>query len=324
MPEACKLNKKMNSNRVYRIASITFALLSIGYFIIYAVRHFRDIPPIDINSQSIAVSVMSIALYTMSIGVVASIWQLLLRDSDVKVGWKNIQVIVAITQFGKYLPGNIGHHVGRVFMARKAGIPTFITINTMLIETLWCVGVSTGLSLISLLFFVDAEILNNWTNIGTIELVFLFIVAVFLPIFGIRFINSYLPGIAKKLSNGGQIGEPRLLTALMVSSLFLLNFLIMGIILKLQANWIFGQIDGDILELTCLFAISWIAGYLVPGAPAGLGVREVIMVFLLAPIFGNGAAVGLSITLRLTTTFGDALAFILGLLGRNYIHQKKI
>jgi uncharacterized membrane protein YbhN (UPF0104 family) len=68
-----------------------------------------------------------------------------------------------------------------------------------------------------------------------------------------------------------------------------------------------------------LFAIAWIAGYLVPGAPGGLGVREAMMVMVLSPVLGAGAAVGLSLTLRLTTTLGDAVAFGLGIIGRKYL-----
>ena len=315
----------MKSKQIYRVASIAFSLLTVIFFVIYATKYFSDIPPINWNITSISAFSLSIVLITFSIGIAGGIWQLLLRDNnDIAFDWKMIQVIYSISQFGKYLPGNVGQHVGRVFMARESGIPAITSINTMLIEILWGIGVGTGLSLLSLLFFVDSTFINNWTNISTIELMLLFLVAVILPIFGIRFINIFLPGIARKLSGGDHIREPRLLTALIVSCLFLLNFLIMGIIIKLQAHWIFGQINGGILELTCLFAIAWIMGYLMPGAPAGLGIREVLMILLLTPVFGNGTAVGLSITLRLTTTFGDALAFILGLLGRKHLHKLNI
>jgi hypothetical protein len=32
------------------------------------------------------------------------------------------------------------------------------------------------------------------------------------------------------------------------------------------------------LFLTGLFAVAWISGFIVPGAPAGLGIREAILV----------------------------------------------
>ena len=91
----------------------------------------------------------------------------------------------------------------------------------------------------------------------------------------------------------------------------------MGLTLKLQARWLFRVGDGSVMELTCLFAVAWVAGYLTPGAPGGLGVREAMMVLLLSPVVGSGAAVGLGITMRITTTLGDAVAFFVGLIWRH-------
>jgi hypothetical protein len=36
------------------------------------------------------------------------------------------------------------------------------------------------------------------------------------------------------------------------------------------------------------------------------------MILVLSPVLGPGAALGLSITMRITTTPGDAIAFLLG------------
>jgi hypothetical protein len=95
----------------------------------------------------------------------------------------------------------------------------------------------------------------------------------------------------------------------------------MGLMLKLQAQWFFGVTEGSVFELTCLFAVAWLAGYVVPGAPGGLGVREAMMVLLLSPILGAGTAVGLGVTLRVTTTVGDAVAFLIGLwLRRSWVY----
>jgi hypothetical protein len=150
-------------------------------------------------------------------------------------------------------------------------------------------------------------------NVGPLNLGLGVALLLFMPWLGIGFLNKYLPKLAKRLSGGGVIATPKLLTAVIVAVLFLLCFVIMGLILKLQAQWFFGVTKGNVIELTCLFSVAWLAGYLLPGAPAGLGVREAMMVLLLSPVLGAGTAVGLSITLRVTTTVGDAVAFMLGL-----------
>jgi uncharacterized membrane protein YbhN (UPF0104 family) len=84
--------------------------------------------------------------------------------------------------------------------------------------------------------------------------------------------------------------------------------------LKWQAVHIFHVNSGNLLTLSLLFASAWTAGYLLPGAPGGLGVREAVSIALLTPILGAGTAVALSITMRLSTTLGDGLAFLVGLL----------
>ena len=123
-----------------------------------------------------------------------------------------------------------------------------------------------------------------------------------------------MAGWVKRISGGHSIATPRLSTAFVAAILFVLMFLAMGLMLKLQAQWIFNVSDSNLIELTSLFAIAWLAGYLVPGAPGGLGVRETMMVLLLSPVVGAGTAVGLGLTLRVTTTVGDAVAFALGML----------
>jgi len=292
---------------------VAVALLAIGFFIHYAMQNFAAIPPLNWGGVSAAIGLFSVALVVFGIGIVGSIWHLLLRDHGLSTSWRQSQTIFAIAQFGKYLPGNVGHHVGRVFMAREVGIPVPITVNTMLVEMFWGVGIAAGLTLLSLLLFVDNRALDLQWLLGPVRLGFSVALLLFLPWLGIGFLNRYLPGLVKRLTGEDAIVAPRLGTALAVAILFLLCFLMMGLMLKLQAQWFFGVTEGSVFELTCLFAVAWLAGYVVPGAPGGLGVREAMMVLLLSPILGAGTAVGLGVTLRVTTTVGDAVAFLIGL-----------
>jgi len=304
---------RLRPARWRKTLSVAVALLAIGFFIHYAMQNFAAIPSLNWGGVSAAIGLFSVALVVFGIGIVGSIWHLLLRDHGLSTSWRQSQTIFAIAQFGKYLPGNVGHHVGRVFMAREVGIPVPITVNTMLVEMFWGVGIAAGLTLLSLLLFVDNRVLDLQWLLGPVRLGFSVALLLFLPWLGIGFLNRYLPGLVKRLTGEDAIVAPRLGTALAVAILFLLCFLMMGLMLKLQAQWFFGVTEGSVFELTCLFAVAWLAGYVVPGAPGGLGVREAMMVLLLSPILGAGTAVGLGVTLRVTTTVGDAVAFLIGL-----------
>lgn len=288
----------------------------------YAVRNFSEVPPLHWGMGGIAIGLFSVSLVVFSIGIVGAIWYMLLRDNGLSISWRQAEIIFAIAQFGKYLPGNVGQHVGRVFMAREIGIPVPITLNTMLVEMLWGAGIAAGLALLSLILFVDGQALGLQLQLGPVQLGVGVAFLLFTPWLGIGFVNRFLPGLAKRLSGGGRIDAPRLITALAVAVLYLLCFVVMGLILKLQAQWFFDVTAGSVFELTCLFAIAWLAGYLVPGAPGGLGVREAMMVLVLSPVLGAGVAVGLGVTLRVTTTVGDAVAFVLGVLWRKHAAEK--
>jgi uncharacterized membrane protein YbhN (UPF0104 family) len=136
------------------------------------------------------------------------------------------------------------------------------------------------------------------------------------PWIGLWSINRFMPAVSTWLGQGQAVRLPTFSTAFLVASGFVACFFVFGLIIKLQAYYLFGITDGNIWTFTLLFTSAWVAGYLLPGAPGGLGVREAISVALFSPIVGPGAAVGLSITMRLVTVLGDGLAFLVGLVFR--------
>jgi hypothetical protein len=61
-----------------------------------------------------------------------------------------------------------------------------------------------------------------------------------------------------------------------------------------------------------VMALSWIAGFVAPGAPAGLGVREGVMAVLLTPTLDNARALEVILAFRVATTLGDLLGLAWG------------
>lgn len=55
-----------------------------------------------------------------------------------------------------------------------------------------------------------------------------------------------------------------------------------------------------------VYAASWLAGMLTPGAPAGAGVRETILVLMLSGFIGEANSVLIALILRTVTVLGDA------------------
>ncbi|SDH50722.1 hypothetical protein [Roseospirillum parvum] len=70
----------------------------------------------------------------------------------------------------------------------------------------------------------------------------------------------------------------------------------------------------DLAALAGAFLLAWTAGFLVPGAPGGLGVRESVFVLLAAPLAPEATVLAAALGVRLATTLGDLLLPLL--LGR--------
>ena len=60
-----------------------------------------------------------------------------------------------VSQIGKYLPGNVAHHIGRVVLLRRQHIPAPTIVAVMTLETIWGIGVALALGCIALLEFGD-------------------------------------------------------------------------------------------------------------------------------------------------------------------------
>ena len=58
------------------------------------------------------------------------------------------------------------------------------------------------------------------------------------------------------------------------------------------------------------FGTAWTLGFLTPGAPAGLGVREAVLVALLTPSAGEPAALTAALAFRAATLGGDLLFYL--------------
>lgn len=301
-----------------RLASVGFVVLASAYFFYHLVRSFSDIPPVQWTVPAFAAIALSIAGVLFTIVMIGVMWRLLLKDQGVELSIRKSVEIIAVSQIGKYLPGNVGHYVGRVALAAHAGVPLGAVVSTTLIEVIWTVAVGAGLAALAAAFLVESLMASVGGGIGPLELLLAVGVLSVAPWLGILLLNRFLPNVSRRLNGGELVVLPRLLTAAVVAMLMVFCFVILGLSLALQAWGFFGVEAPDLVTFTLLFAAAWVVGYVVPGAPGGLGVREAMMVLLFTPVVGAGIAVGLGITTRLLTVTGDGLGFLMGILIRRF------
>lgn len=101
--------------------------------------------------------------------------------------------------------------------------------------------------------------------------------------------------------------------------LYVSFFAIVGYILFWATTIITGKWSTAMLYASLFtFAISWLLGTITPGAPAGAGIREGIIILILSPHIGEANSILVSLTVRMVTILGDTAFYLLSL----YIEKK--
>jgi hypothetical protein len=200
--------------------------------------------------QFIDISPYLILLNILSLLTGVYVWYTILRHYSTKsFGYLTAYYYFAKTEVAKYLPGNIFHLVGRQALASKLGIKhTQMAKITFFHTIVLLFGTVVSASLLALV----AEPINEYYKLAAVAAtVFLIIVTFFIyPIFS-------------KLTK---------LTMLMIIAL---SIAMQGAILAWIVAYQAGNYSYEYLSLLAsVYVISWIIGFVTPGASGGLGVRE--------------------------------------------------
>jgi hypothetical protein len=304
--------KKASAFIAKRCLGPLLAFVVLIYFVRQLMVNISEIPPIQWYASSYIAVATCLAICLANILITGFVWHTLLKLHNTNFSIRTAQSILLISQFAKYLPGNVGHHIGRVLIAKKNGIPVLITLNAMATEIIWVVIVSASLGLAGL---ISMDINDSGLSTPNLFAVLILLALLpFLPTITTSLIHRYASRLLERLFKTKHIPHMNLSSSLYIAMLYLGCFILNGAVLKLHAMYLFSSDVGTLYEFVVFFAIAWLAGFLVPGAPGGLGIREAVLLHLFTPITGLGIALGLSVTMRITTTIADGFGFVLGLM----------
>lgn len=301
------------SLNVKRGLSICFLSICIGYFINSFFTNLSKLL-IYIKWQQAIFILFTTGLTIIVFGIQVTITYLLLKKQTKKIRYINIASIILISQFAKYLPGNIGHFVGRIGIGKKYGYDAKHLLFTIGYEIGWAIVVSASVALFSFLY-AGHEFFGNLPQIPSYWFIGLLIAVVLvIPPFATYVLNHWRHPIVERLFGSRSVKLPTLSITTACMLLYVLIFFINGLGLAILGEGLLGRGLENLILLIGLFSIAWLAGFVVPGAPGGLGVREAILVAGLSPLYGEPAAVALAIGSRLAFILGDGLAFLVGLI----------
>ncbi|HEX4721502.1 MAG TPA: lysylphosphatidylglycerol synthase transmembrane domain-containing protein [Pseudonocardiaceae bacterium] len=245
------------------------------------------------------------ALGAVLVAMVAAmqIWRVLLAALGSPLPVRAAARVVFVGQLGKYLPGSVWPVLAQMELATAHHVPrtrsATASVLTMLVSLLG--------GLLTALFTLPFVIGRSG---GPTPYLWTFVAApVILAALHPRILNPILTALLK-LARRPPLERPLTGRAISVALAWsLVSWVLYGLQIWLLATRI-GVTDGSSTGTVLLlaaggFAFAWSVGFLVVFAPAGAGVREVLLVALLGPVLGTGGATAIALVSRVLMTVGD-------------------
>lgn len=257
---------------------------------------------------------VSAMIFSNLIGAVN--WSFILNILKQQLRFTESIITIFISQLGKYLPGNFFHYIGRVGMAEEYGVPKTKTVLSMMVEViLLCFS-----CIIFILFgLIDTTVSTNFLNSGY-EFKYFFE----LSIFSLIVISIVIKLLIAKSPQFNEIfcsliKSPKATIFIVVSPI--LTYFAFGVFLHYLIAQLTGVFSLSILELSWGFAMAWLLGMLVPGAPGGIGIREAVFIGVFHSKVDSLILIEIVILLRCVTSVGDVLTYFLGILLKRYNYR---
>lgn len=285
------------ARRLLRAAGWALAVAAVGYFVVLVRRHGLAVPGRSHWEIAAFVSAAAVA-YGLAVVLLAWIWAGLAVPAGSKAYVRpSLAAGYLKSQFAKYLPGNVFQYAARHVLGRQVGVPHATLAQAAALEML--------------LLASSAAFLTLWLGMPVLRT----LVPTFpdIPRAASLLILAVIPALAW-LPLPSRFGTWRRHTAAQVAAAFAgyTGFFLLFGGLYAAALWWCDAGRADFTHVIAGSSLAWLLGFVVPGAPAGAGLREAA----LAVAAGSGAAtpqlLAAIVLFRLTTLGGDLLAFLAG------------
>lgn len=226
-------------------------------------------------------------------------WWLIMQKLGYRLSFRQSIRMVYYSALAGFLPGSMWHAVSRVYLAEQAGVPKLVTTISVVVESALNFLAAVIVAGLSLVAWPDPPL---WAIIPA-ALVIIAVIA--RPDLFFRFVDWAMLRLKRKPLNVTLSSAD----VVRITIPFALNWLAFGAVFYALLAALYPSLSLIYLPVvTGIFTVAWVGGYLAIVVPQGLGVREFIIVTLLA-VLGIPAPVATAAALlaRLWSLIGIGL-----------------
>ena len=223
-------------------------------------------------------------------------WSRLLKMHGSTVSLPSLVFSFFVPNLGKYLPGKILFFAGRVELTYRVGSTRKTGLSTFFFESLFIV--------LAAALFIPAS-LSLFISLPAIVWLFFYAVTFVLLLYLTPKTDWLLSLFNRLLAMARQSPLaiwPAASEIRKTLALYVLMWMIYGLSCALLAMIFIDVGWVELLPVAAIFVVAWLAGFLSIITPAGLGVREAVLIVLMQPMADTAAIVMLALLARISWT----------------------
>ena len=232
-------------------------------------------------------------VYALSLFLVASAWVALIPRDRIGPPARALVRAYGVTSLAKYLPGNVFHFAGRQIVGARLGLSHAVIARATAVESLLSVAMALGVALLAVAVGSEADAVLPFPRSFVAGLVVALVVISLLLVS-----RRWLVGL------GVAALDP---LAVLVAASFAAAFFAVSAVIAVATNALVQPTEAPSAAIGAAYLFAWTIGYVVPGAPGGVGVREATLLGLLASTTPAPGILAFVLATRFITTLGDAL-----------------
>jgi glycosyltransferase 2 family protein len=271
-----------------RWATVAVLAVVAGFFVATLAARWNDVISLKWRLRP-GVFLLACLLLALSYALVACLWGWALRRA---AGTRLVAGarIWFLSNLARYVPGNVWSYVGAVELARREGVARRTTLAVMALTQVLSVGVAVVAGL--------PVLLAERSRLGRPALLGAVVVAVAAGLAAV--FRRQLLGLARRRLPGFDPGDltPSASTVALLVVGYAVYWTVTGLAFAALVASLYPLAAADVPLVVAAYSAAHAAGFLALLTPAGLGVREGVLVVALAPVLPAGPALVVGLVAR--------------------------
>lgn len=281
-------------------------LLSVIFLIMAMIKLDIDFSQIQNMSCLVAISIIGSIIIMLTVYMMAYAWRIILENlSEKKLSGLSTIKVYAKANMGKYLPGNVMHYVERNLFAADMGLEQLEIAASSIIE----IGAQVFAAILLSLILSHKQFIKVLQQTVSYKMV-----AIIIPVILFVILMIYLYIRHSKNDRLIKLIFRRQFVCVIgqIMPLYAMASLFSGAVMLFVCKYVLvcEMTVEKSLFVIMTFVLAWLFGFIVPGAPGGIGVREFVLVLLLSATIGEANILLAALIHRMICILGDILAYV--------------